>query len=169
MSLAGWCVAALGHPFAGLGVAGATFAMLLRSFDGIDEAPALAAQIAGQGNLAVGRCSPTRSVRPWWPVTLLAAVVVPSKRLRRALLVGVARAAARRVGPEHPTHGPVSYVGLRLADDVAYSTGVWVGAVRGPHRRAPAARPHLVAQPRAATPPGAPAKAAATRPPTRRG
>ena len=130
LSLAGWCVAALGHPFAGLGFAGATFAMLLRSFDGIDEAPALAAQVAGQGNLAVGRMLANALVRPWWPITLLAAaggaVEAPAAGPARRR----ARAAARRVGPEHPSHGPVSYVGLRLADDIAYSTGVWVGAVR---------------------------------------
>ena len=69
-------------------------------------------------------------VRPWWPITLLAALVVPSKRLRRALLVGVLVPPLVEWAREHPSHGPVSYVGLRLADDIAYSTGVWVGAVR---------------------------------------
>jgi len=130
LSLAGWCAAALGHPFAGLGFAGATFAMLLRSFDGIDEAAGLAAQVSGRGNLAVGRMLANALVRPWWPITLLTALVVPSKRLRRALLVGVLVPPLVEWAREHPSHGPVSYVGLRLADDIAYSTGVWVGAVR---------------------------------------
>jgi mycofactocin system glycosyltransferase len=130
LSLAGWCAAALGRPFTGLGFAGATFAMLLRSFDGIDGAAGLAAQVAGRGNLAVGRMLANALVRPWWPVTLLVALVVPSRRLRRALLVGVLVPPLLEWVREHPNHGPVSYVGLRLADDIAYSAGVWVGAIR---------------------------------------
>ena len=47
---------------------------------------------------------------------------------------------------EHPSHGPVTYVGLRLADDVAYSAGVWVGALRA--RTAEPLLPDLTSWPR---------------------
>jgi hypothetical protein len=56
--------------------------------------------------------------------------VVPSRRLRRALLLAAVVPPVIEWATEHPSHGPVTYVGLRLADDVAYSAGVWVGAVR---------------------------------------
>lgn len=146
LSLAGWCAAALGRPFTGLGLGGATFAMLLRSFDGIDDAPGLAARVAGKGNLAVGRMLADALVRPWWPLTVLAALAVPSTRLRRALVLAVLVPPLVEWAREHPDHGPVSYVGLRLADDVAYSTGVWVGAVRA--RTAEPLLPDLTSWPR---------------------
>ena len=77
-----------------------------------------------------GACSPTHwcdrggrspSSSPW--------------RCRRSACGGPCSSASscRRSssGPAStPATGPISYVGLRLADDVAYSTGVWVGAFR---------------------------------------
>jgi mycofactocin system glycosyltransferase len=129
-SVAVWGLGVAGHPAIGLGVAGATVVALARKLGAIEDAPALAARLAGQGHLAAGKLLAQAVVRPWWPVSLLIMAVVPSRRLRRALLLAAVVPPVIEWATEHPSHGPVTYVGLRLADDVAYSAGVWVGAVR---------------------------------------
>ena len=44
-------------------------------------------------------------------------------------------------GRRRPRLGPVTWVALRLADDMAYGTGVWAGAVS--ERRSGCLRPVL--------------------------
>lgn len=129
-SVAVWGLGVAGHPVIGLGVVGATIVALARKLGAVDDAPALAARLAGQGHLAAGKLLAQAVVRPWWPVSLLLMAVVPSRRLRRALLLAAVVPPVIEWATEHPSHGPITYVGLRLADDMAYSTGVWVGAVR---------------------------------------
>jgi mycofactocin system glycosyltransferase len=145
-SLAVWGLGIAGHPVAGLGVAGATIVALARRLGAVEDAPALAARLAGQGHLAAGRLLAQSVVRPWWPVSLLLAAVVPSRRLRRALLLAAIVPPVIEWATEHPSHGPVTYVGLRLADDMAYSAGVWVGAVQA--RTAEPLVPDLTSWPR---------------------
>ena len=129
-SVTAWGLAVAGHPALGLGVAGATVADLARKLGSVEDAPALAVRLAGQGHLAAGKLLAQAVVRPWWPVSLALAAVVPSRRLRRALLLAAILPPVVEWATEHPSHGPLTYVSMRLTDDIAYSTGVWVGAAR---------------------------------------
>jgi mycofactocin glycosyltransferase len=145
-SLAVWGLGVAGHPAVGLGVAGATVVALARKLGAVEDAPALAARLAGQGHLAAGRLLAEAVVRPWWPASLVLMAVVPSKRLRRALLLAAVVPPIIEWATEHPSHGPVTYVGLRMADDMAYSAGVWVGSLRA--RTAEPLVPDLTSWPR---------------------
>jgi hypothetical protein len=65
--------------------------------------------LAGLGNLHAGEQIGSAVRRVWWPLLALAAW--RSRSARRVLL-------AAAIGARHP---------FRLADDVAYSAGVWRG------------------------------------------
>ena len=67
------------------------------------------------------------SVRAWWPIAAALLTVVPA--LRRPILVAISVAALRR--GRRPTT-----VALGLVDDVAYGSGVWLGARRSRSLRA---------------------------------
>ncbi len=129
-SVAAWGLVAAGHPVAGLGVAGATTVALARKLGAVESAPALAARVAGRGHLGAGRLLAQALVRPWWPVTGALLAVVPSRRLRAVVAAAVLGPPLYDWARERPPLGPFAYVALRLADDVAYSAGVWVGALR---------------------------------------
>jgi mycofactocin system glycosyltransferase len=96
--------------------------------------PELAAALVAHGRRALRRQLVRGLVRPWWPATLAAVALVPGRRPRRALAAAVAAAvtgvALRDWAVERPSVGPVTFVVGRIADDVAYSTGVWAGALR---------------------------------------
>jgi hypothetical protein len=90
----------------------------------------VAAQLAGRGHLSAGRTIAQGLVRPLWPLTALAIVFVPWKRLKLALVAGVLAPSIIDWIRTRPDIAPLPYVALRLADDVAYGAGVWVGSVR---------------------------------------
>ncbi|WP_295693323.1 mycofactocin biosynthesis glycosyltransferase MftF [Lapillicoccus sp.] len=72
--------------------------------------------------------------RHYWPVSVAAAVV--SRRARRALLVA---ALAEALLDHHRTRSdldPLRYLVARRLDDLAYGSGVWLGAWRGRSLRA---------------------------------
>jgi hypothetical protein len=89
------------------------------------------------GNLYAGRLLATTVTRAWWPVAATAAVL--SRRARRVLLAAVvvpivldrrADRAGRAGRAESAVVDPITYAALHLLDDLAYGTGVWVGAWR---------------------------------------
>ena len=129
-SYATWGLAAAGHPVAAAVTVGATAGVLERHLRGVDRPWLAAARLTTRGHLGAGRLLARAIVRPWWPVALALGVFVPWRRLRLVLL-GAALAppiidwVRRRPEVDLP-----SFVALCLADDVAYSTGVWVGCVR---------------------------------------
>jgi mycofactocin system glycosyltransferase len=96
--------------------------------------PELAAALVASGRRALLRQLARCLVRPWWPATLAAVALVPRRRPQRALAAVVAGAvtgvALRDWAVERPSVGPVTFVVGRIADDVAYSAGVWAGALR---------------------------------------
>ncbi|HRE03332.1 MAG TPA: hypothetical protein PLV68_18690, partial [Ilumatobacteraceae bacterium] len=65
--------------------------------------------------------------RVWWPIALVAALA--SRRARRAVI------AAALVPPlldwvqRRPAIDPARYTAIRIADDVAYGSGVWQGVL----------------------------------------
>lgn len=64
-------------------------------------------------------------VRPWWPITVVVAVTRPA--MRRPLLGGILATVALEYHHHRPRLDPVRWSLLWLADDVAYSLGVWRG------------------------------------------
>ena len=108
-SVATWGLAALERPLAGSAVGFGSAAALVRKLP--DIPPRAAFELAARGNLHAGDEIAKAVRRVWWP--LLAVAAIRSRTARRILL---AAAFASR----HP---------VRLADDVAYSIGVWRGMI----------------------------------------
>jgi mycofactocin system glycosyltransferase len=129
-SVAAWALLGMGHPLAAGAVVGGSATLLGKKLDGLDHPLPVAVRLAGRGHLGAGRLLAQSLVRPWWPVTLLVAFVIPWRRLRLLLLGASLAPAVVDWIRERPDLDPVPYVALRLADDVAYGTGVWVGSVR---------------------------------------
>jgi mycofactocin system glycosyltransferase len=126
-SVAVWALVAAGHPVAGLAVAGGTAAALVRRLDFLDD-PRVAVGLALRGHLGAGELVARALVRPWFPLT--AAAAVASRRARRIALAAAVVPPALEWVRRRPDLDPVRWIGLSLADDVAYSTGVWVGCLR---------------------------------------
>lgn len=148
-SYATWGLAAAGHPVAAAVTIGATAGVLERHLRGVDRPMVAALRLSVLGHLGAGRLLARALVRPWWPVTLAIAVLVPWRRLRLVLL-GATLAPpvidwVRRRDMLGRDLDLASFVGLSLADDLAYSAGVWVGCVRA--RTAEPVIPELTAWP----------------------
>jgi mycofactocin system glycosyltransferase len=115
-----------GHPLLALGTASVSAALLARKLP-VDDAASTAVRLVARGHLGGARRLAAAAVRPWWPVTVLAAC--SSRRARRLLpLLVVPPLFEWR--ERRPDLGAVRWIAARLADDVAYGTGVWVGALR---------------------------------------
>ena len=145
-SVTAWGLAVAGHPVLGLGVAGGTVADLARKLGSVEDAPALAVRLAGQGHLAAGKLLAQAVVRPWWPVSLVLAAVVPSRPAAPGPAAGRDPAAHRGMGHRAPVPRTVdlrdaaSHRRHRLQQRRVGRRGA------GPHRRAAAPGPHVVAE-----------------------
>jgi mycofactocin system glycosyltransferase len=117
---AAWVAAGLGHPRTAVAITATATALFARELRAdLPEPARIALELAGLGTLRSGRVVADALTRAWWPLSLAAAVAVP--RLRPALAVA-ALASARPP--------------LKLADDVAYGAGVWIGCLRERDARA---------------------------------
>jgi mycofactocin glycosyltransferase len=130
LRMSGWSAAVWGlvlarRPAAAVIVGAGTIVALRRK---LDDVPANeSARLAGLGHLYAGRQVANSITRVWWPVALVVAMFVRRSRLPlAAAATGPALLdwVARR-GPLDP----VRYVGLRMADDIAYGAGAWAGAI----------------------------------------
>ena len=65
--------------------------------------------------------------RTWWPITLIVCLV--SRRARRVAVIAAVAPHLWSWLTERPDLDPVRYSLLGIADDVAYGTGVWKGAI----------------------------------------
>jgi mycofactocin system glycosyltransferase len=132
-SAGAWGLALAGHPGPAAAVALSTTAALARRA-GSDRATARALAALGlSGHLRAGLSLAAAVRRAWLPPAL--AVAVGAGRGRRGSLTRAALVAAL-IGPvaaewlsEPADTGLVTWVGLRLADDLAYQAGVWSGCV----------------------------------------
>jgi hypothetical protein len=137
---AAWGVAVAGHPVAGAGVAAAATAALVRRA-GRDRVTARAlAGLALAGNLRAGAGLATAVRRAWLPPAAVVAYA-SARWLRRpapAMAVGAALVipplvewlTGRFDGRGRPEGlGLMEWSALRLADDLAYQTGVWAGVI----------------------------------------
>jgi mycofactocin system glycosyltransferase len=123
-----WALVAAGHPIAGAATAGATTALLVPKLRPLPHASREAVRLAGLGHLLAGRRLADAVVRAWWPAALAGAAVSP--RARRALLGAATIPALLDWRSRRPALDPARWVAARLADDVAYGAGVWVGCLR---------------------------------------
>ncbi len=128
-SAAAWGLAAAGAPAGGLGVAAMTTGLLARKLRGLDHPLREAGRLAGLGHLFAGRLLAATITRTWWPFALVAAVM--SRRARRVMALAVlVPPLVEWLQLQPPRLDPVRYLGLRVADDVAYGAGVWAGCAR---------------------------------------
>jgi mycofactocin glycosyltransferase len=134
-SISAWAAGVLGHPVLGGLIGIGTGVALARKLPDLPAATAV--RLATNGTVRAGAQSAIAIRRVWWP--LLAVAGLRSRRARSVL--GVALIAAG-----HP---------LRVADDLAYSAGVWLGMAR--ERTLAPLVPDLTSWPgrRASTPVGA--------------
>lgn len=134
-SAAVWTMVMCRRPAAGVAVALGTVVALQRKL--YDVPPADSAALAALGHLHAGAQIAAALRRAWWPLALLGALASPRTRPWLAAAVGVpptaewfrARRRARRGEGPRPA-GLATFVGMRIADDVAYGAGVWSGCGR---------------------------------------
>jgi mycofactocin system glycosyltransferase len=106
-SVGSWALAAIGRPLLGSIIGIGSAAALSRKLPDLPTAASI--RLAGLGNLHAGNQIASAVRRVWWP--LLAFAAVRSRSARRILL-------ASAIAARHP---------LAVADDLAYSFGVWKG------------------------------------------
>ncbi len=143
-SAAAWLALAAGHPLVALGVAGGSGAMLPAKLGDIEDPRRRAWELAGRGHLLAGRWLARAMLRPYWPLALLAALLLGG-RARRAVAVAAVVPALLDWRDGRSELGAVAFVAARIADDVAYGTGVWLGSLRW--RTTAALRPDLSSWP----------------------
>ena len=68
------------------------------------------------------------AARPWLPAMLTASTV--SRTARRVTAVAISVRLVRTRHGRSPDQHPLTWAALRVADDLAYGTGVWAGALR---------------------------------------
>lgn len=150
-SLIAWLAVGLGHPGVGVALGAGSTAALARRLK-VANPGSEALRLAGRGNLLAGPQLARGLIRPWWPITLALALRSPRWRrlafgavaatVGRALMQGRHRSpvagngdVARSDRPQRPQRPQwvrrarsVGFVAsLAVADDVAYSAGVWWG------------------------------------------
>jgi len=127
-SAAVWGLVASGHPGAAAAIGTGTAVALTRRLDRLEHPIREAARLTAVGHVGAGRVLGHALIRPWFPLTLLAALV--SRRARWVLGAAVVIPPLIEWQDVRPRLDPVRWIGLRLADDVAYSAGVWAGCAR---------------------------------------
>jgi hypothetical protein len=135
-SAAVWALMGARRPVAAVAVAAGTIAALQRKLDDLPTSESI--RLAGLGHLYAGRQLAGAITRIWWPVALVVAALVPRARLP---LVGAIALPPFLDLLGRRQHDPLRYVALRLADDLAYGTGVWIGVIE--QRRLGAVAPKL--------------------------
>ncbi len=142
LRISGWSAAVWGmllarRPIAALIVAAGTTVALRRKLHDLPAKESV--RLAGLGHLYAGRQVAVAITRTWWPIALVVALLSPRSRPILLAVATVPPLIDWRAG--RGSGNPFSYVTLRLADDVAYGTGVWVGAIE--HRRIGALAPNF--------------------------
>ncbi len=126
-SAAAWTALAAGHPIVGLGVAAGSAAALKLKLDSLPDSLAITARIAGIGHLHAGNGIARAVARVWWPPAALLALTRP--RTRPMIIAAVFGPSVLDWVRGSQPAGLFRSLGLRLADDLAYGTGVWKGVL----------------------------------------
>ena len=120
-----WAMVLARRPLAAVIVAVGTTVALRRKLHDLPTQESV--RLAGLGHCYAGRQVAGAITRAWWPIAI--AVALLSRRSRPMLLAAATLPPLLDWLAGRGSGDPVSYVALRLADDVAYGTGVWVGAI----------------------------------------
>jgi hypothetical protein len=130
-----WGLVAIRRPLAAAAVGAATSVALTRKLRDLPAREAL--RLAGLGHLYAGRQVAAAVTRAWWPIAVPLALVV--RRMRWPLVAAFVvpavldwRSARRRAAAAsgNPPLDVARFTLMRVADDVAYSVGVWRGIRR---------------------------------------
>ena len=126
-SAGAWGTLACGYPLIGLIIGAASTVALERKISSQPDSRQLALRLAGRGNIHAGRMIAQAMTRTWWPIALLLSLC--SRRARRVTCAAILLPSLMTWFAKKPKVDPVSYCALKLADDVAYGTGVWKGVI----------------------------------------
>jgi mycofactocin system glycosyltransferase len=126
-SAGAWGTLASGYPLIGLIIGAASTVALERKISSQPDSRQLALRLAGRGNIHAGRVIAQAMTRTWWPIALLLSLC--SRRARRVTCAAIVLPSLMSWFTKKPKVDPVSYCALKLADDVAYGTGVWKGVI----------------------------------------
>ena len=125
-SVAVWGPLACGHPVAAALALFTSSAALIPKLTGVP--PSVAFRLGIRGHLAAGEQTARALVRPWWPLTVAAAVF--SRRARRILPVVAVLPAMVDRRRRRETMAPLAWIAWSTLDDASYGLGVWLGALR---------------------------------------
>jgi len=122
-----WSALSVGYPLIGLTIGAGSTVALERKISSQPDSRILALRFAGRGNIYAGRMIAQAITRTWWPIALVLALL--SRRGRRVALAAIVLPSLTKWFEKKPKVDPFSYCALKLADDVAYGTGVWKGVI----------------------------------------
>lgn len=125
-SVAAWGPVALGCPTLGVAVLAATSVGMVPKLKGLP--PRVALGLAARGHLAAGEQMLRALIRPWWPITVAAALI--SRRARRIMGLAVVLPAMADRHRRRVTMCPPAWIAWSALDDASYGFGVWLGALR---------------------------------------
>jgi hypothetical protein len=123
-----WGLALCGRPRAAIGIA---LAMTGVWVAGLPRAPGLrphALTLAGRAHVEVSGQLAAALWRAYPPLVLAAALT--SRRGRALVTVAAALPALVEWSRRRPALDPLRYTGLRVLDDLAYASGLWLGCLR---------------------------------------
>jgi mycofactocin glycosyltransferase len=129
---AAWLLLLTQRRRAGIAAAGITLAAIpamARRLEHISRPRRTAAALVAAGFVDSGSRVASAITRHWWPAAAAACVI--SRRARRAVLGAIVMDGSRDWIRRRPALDPVRYLIAHLADDLAYGTGLWWGAIVG--------------------------------------
>lgn len=124
----GWAALLAGKPVVALGIGAGATAGLRRQLRGLNHAYREAINLALTSHVWSGRFVADALRRSWWPIAAVLALAV--RRSRPALLAAAVAPPMLEWRERRPDLDPLRYCVLRLFEDIAYGTGVWVGCLR---------------------------------------
>jgi mycofactocin system glycosyltransferase len=128
IAVATWGLVATRRPVAAVAVAVASTAVLASRLTGVVDDPfALATRLSLVGTARAVIPAVSGIARAWGPVLFCSLFVRRLGRLRLAVAGALAVGATRDWGSRPKGLDPIRYVSTRVADDLAYGTGLWWG------------------------------------------
>jgi mycofactocin system glycosyltransferase len=128
VTAATWGLLLVGQPVAAVAAAGAATAMLAGRLRGVVDDPlAEATRLSAQATARTVIPTVSGIVRAWGPAVVVSLFVRRSGRLRLAAGGALVVAATRDWRSRPAELAPFRYVAARVADDLAYGTGLWWG------------------------------------------
>ena len=118
------------RPYAAIGAAGVSIALLTRRLRDTAVDPGVAPIVVGKGVLAEALAVGHLLRREWWPLGWLALAMTPRSRIARFAAASMVVPLAQEWLTRRPEIDPVRYAALHLIEDAAYGSGVITGAIR---------------------------------------